>query len=335
MQEKYIGILDDNRPKSEQKKNYDMREVDLGAPSLVTKEVALLNAQNYIFRTQWHKSSCVPSSICNALWNTEKEEFADEPWYSERINKPQEGCYWYDIADKALKSVYLRKDNPEVKTEAEANAYKGKNPNTEHIQKSYLFISSDATGTAQIISVLNSGIAVPFSVFTTSKEWSREVPKIFVPDLTKATATINHAICGIPNTGYEEDGEYNFFITDSSWFGKIHLRNITQTFFEKRWKHGVIFADLEKKEVKELTKYEYTRDLSVGSRGDDVKMLQINMRELGFLSSKINGVEYEPTTYFGGLTRQAVKDYQVARNIKPSLGYFGPITRKRLHSEMK
>lgn len=334
----YTGILEDNRSQAEKKRDFDPRELDLGSLKLVSKEEAVLNAFNYISRNQWYKSSCVPSSMANALWNTEKIELADEPWYKDRINSPAQGCYWYDIANMVIKRAYKRSDCPEVKTEDEANKYKtptGIDTET-HRQKAYFFISNGTMTIVQFITLLNSNIAIPFSIYAVGKEWSRKVPKIYDKDLTIDKATINHAICAIPNTGYEEDGEYHFMITDSAHFGGFDKRTIDQSFFDIRWKHGVYFVDLEKEDTdgKIKTKYNFTRNLTVGSRGEDVKILQTILRELGFLSSKWNGVYYDPTTYFGGMTKAAVAEYQKSRNITPAVGYFGPITRKKIMSEM-
>ncbi|MBI3114448.1 MAG: peptidoglycan-binding protein [Candidatus Harrisonbacteria bacterium] len=66
--------------------------------------------------------------------------------------------------------------------------------------------------------------------------------------------------------------------------------------------------------------YSYTRNLTVGSRGDDVKALQGLLNVKGYLA-------VEPTGYFGSLTKAALAKYQAANGISPAAGYFGPITR--------
>ncbi len=65
----------------------------------------------------------------------------------------------------------------------------------------------------------------------------------------------------------------------------------------------------------------YTRDLTVGSRGDDVSSLQQTLISKGYL--KISA----PTGYFGPLTRTALAAWQAARGVSPAAGYFGPKTR--------
>ena len=69
------------------------------------------------------------------------------------------------------------------------------------------------------------------------------------------------------------------------------------------------------------TSYNYTRDLTVGSKGADVSALQSLLIAQGDL--KISA----PTGYFGALTQAALAKFQAANGIKPSSGFFGPITR--------
>lgn len=65
----------------------------------------------------------------------------------------------------------------------------------------------------------------------------------------------------------------------------------------------------------------YTRDLTIGSRGQDVVALQNKLISLGYLSSGNN------TGYFGKATKEAVIGFQISKGIYPASGYFGPVTR--------
>jgi len=73
--------------------------------------------------------------------------------------------------------------------------------------------------------------------------------------------------------------------------------------------------------------YNFTRDLTVGSEGADVTALQnfLIAQNKGAAARALGNVG--ATGYFGTYTRNAVAEYQAARNISPTLGYFGPITR--------
>lgn len=76
----------------------------------------------------------------------------------------------------------------------------------------------------------------------------------------------------------------------------------------------------------------FTRNLDLGSRGNDVLELQKFLVDVnagpkaGELAK--NGV----TTYFGNLTKSVLAEYQKSVGIKPASGYFGPSTRAYVES---
>jgi len=67
----------------------------------------------------------------------------------------------------------------------------------------------------------------------------------------------------------------------------------------------------------------FTRDLSYHDRGNDVKQLQIRLKQEGFFTLNPSGV-------FGPATLNAVDDYQRAYNL-PTTGYVGSRTRRELN----
>ena len=70
----------------------------------------------------------------------------------------------------------------------------------------------------------------------------------------------------------------------------------------------------------------FSRDLAIGSRGDDVKHLQaLLVNEVSYPAHLITG-------YFGSITREAVKRLQGKYHITPALGYFGQITKQKLQA---
>lgn len=68
----------------------------------------------------------------------------------------------------------------------------------------------------------------------------------------------------------------------------------------------------------------FTRNLTTGTQGDDVEILQKFLIDNGFL--KIT----TPTNYFGALTKTALSSWQTSVGISPASGFFGPISRKRI-----
>ncbi len=71
--------------------------------------------------------------------------------------------------------------------------------------------------------------------------------------------------------------------------------------------------------------YNFTANLTVGSRGTDVIELQKVLMAEGDLTIAA------PTGYFGALTKVAVIAYQKAHGISPTSGYVGPLTRTELN----
>ena len=84
----------------------------------------------------------------------------------------------------------------------------------------------------------------------------------------------------------------------------------------------------------QTTEPQFTRDLTIGSTGDDVRALQQLLNDLGFLIADTGpGSPGQESTYFGERTRQALIRYQQANNISPASGYFGPLTRASLQNQ--
>lgn len=70
----------------------------------------------------------------------------------------------------------------------------------------------------------------------------------------------------------------------------------------------------------------FTRNLSVGVRGDDVKCLQ------NYLIGAGQSIPAGATGYFGSQTQAAVASWQSANGVSPAAGYFGPISRSKYSS---
>jgi tripartite motif-containing protein 71 len=77
----------------------------------------------------------------------------------------------------------------------------------------------------------------------------------------------------------------------------------------------------------------FTRDLTLGSTGSDVKQLQMFLNSKGFTVAKTGaGSPGQESTYFGPLTQKALAKFQKANGITPAVGYFGPITRSFINT---
>jgi|GEM_PF-780247 len=72
--------------------------------------------------------------------------------------------------------------------------------------------------------------------------------------------------------------------------------------------------------------YTFTKPLSIGSRGEEVKMLQGVLQDLGHFSLNVSR-----TGYFGPITHRAVAEFQTSKGIE-SIGIVGPKTRGALNA---
>jgi peptidoglycan hydrolase-like protein with peptidoglycan-binding domain len=76
--------------------------------------------------------------------------------------------------------------------------------------------------------------------------------------------------------------------------------------------------------------FTFTRNLSLGSSGLDVKALQYYLNTHGFpvttTPAYAGSLGYE-TEHFGAATEKALALFQKAHGIAPVSGFFGPITR--------
>lgn len=77
----------------------------------------------------------------------------------------------------------------------------------------------------------------------------------------------------------------------------------------------------------------FTRNLTVGSSGMDVKTLQQFLNAIGFkIANSGPGSPGNETNLFGSLTKAALAKWQASVGISPASGYFGPLTRAKITS---
>ncbi|MES2223908.1 MAG: GLUG motif-containing protein [Patescibacteria group bacterium] len=74
--------------------------------------------------------------------------------------------------------------------------------------------------------------------------------------------------------------------------------------------------------------YVFSQNLTVGTNGDDIKELQKFLNTHGFTVALTGpGSVGNETTMFGAGTKAALIKFQIANNITPAIGFFGPTTR--------
>ncbi|MFA5080082.1 MAG: peptidoglycan-binding domain-containing protein [Candidatus Paceibacterota bacterium] len=79
------------------------------------------------------------------------------------------------------------------------------------------------------------------------------------------------------------------------------------------------------------TGFTFTKNLTLGSRGEDVKYLQVFLNADPETKVSVSGAGSagNETTYFGNATKAAVKKFQTKYGITPVAGYFGVISRTK------
>jgi peptidoglycan LD-endopeptidase LytH len=96
----------------------------------------------------------------------------------------------------------------------------------------------------------------------------------------------------------------------------------------------VVPAEKKVTQVQAQTKLIFTRTLSTGAKGEDVRALQ------EFLITQNKGKAAKALAKnaargnFGVLTKQALIEYQIAVGIKPASGLFGPLTRAKVNAAL-
>jgi N-acetylmuramoyl-L-alanine amidase len=69
-------------------------------------------------------------------------------------------------------------------------------------------------------------------------------------------------------------------------------------------------------------------NMTIGSRGPNVVMLQQLLSEIGYLNVPAS----IPLGYYGSMTQNAVARYQADLSVSPTAGYYGPITKNAMHN---
>ena len=125
-----------------------------------------------------------------------------------------------------------------------------------------------------------------------------------------------------------------FVVVDGKLQRILNLQELAQYYSDQeilQVEDSVIagYAKVPSRAVLGDRKYNFTRDLKIGSTGDDVQELQKYLNNNGYIVSKTGaGSPGQETKMFGRATRDALIKFQKANNITPAVGYFGPVTRK-------
>ncbi|MES3030801.1 MAG: LamG-like jellyroll fold domain-containing protein [Patescibacteria group bacterium] len=80
------------------------------------------------------------------------------------------------------------------------------------------------------------------------------------------------------------------------------------------------------------TPYSFREQLTLGSRGEAVRQLQIFLNTYGYTVSLTGpGSKGQESTYFGPATVSALVKFQLSKGITPAIGFFGPLTMQKVN----
>ncbi len=340
------GALRDDRTELQKEGAYDAREL-VTASQVEWKEKT--SWKRYPVKRQYYTGECVAQSTTKHLGiNNEREtgQYQDLSagfFYWFRVNKGTAGMIWADAMKIAttigsclgfrVKQRIRDSDievTPTEEMKKEALKYKGK-----------LYIEDKERSLDSIARIIDSrgSCLIWFWFDESGKEWWKVEPSILYPNLgTYSSGATRHALVA---TDYGiRNGKKVIKIEDSA--GNSSAENEQDRFidadFMKRCFVAGYVVDLPNEiPTPEKPKWTGTRDLKVGMRGDDVKVLQeILMIEKCFDFDTATG-------YFGGISKAGVIKLQnkyANEILKPvgltkGTGYCGKSTRDWLDKNYK
>lgn len=331
------GVLEDTRTEEQKAKDFRFEEL-FSAPTAVVfptweewkndpknqKMLSTLEVQN-----QDGSYSCLAQAVSLALAiNNYKEEgvykrMSPRMIYPYRTNKPGQGMFVGNAGDIAVnQGIAFEMLMPsEGMNEDQMNNLSDLLPSFSKIAliykpKTYVWLPVNTIDA--LIAVLATGKPAVICLRFGTGEWTKKVPVILSND-----APYGHGITALPEAFFLYEGKKAILIQDS-WGINTGLFNGRRIITEDWFTQGRVSAAIWFEDLNNLAtlnsdlrkpKYHFVRNFILGSKGSDVAMLQ---RCLGYLQDKdgyLFPLDIEPTGYFGGITRNAVKRFQTMSGI--------------------
>jgi len=339
MQEKYIGCNNDHTPEQTIKR-FQFSEV---ATASRLDWVEKTKWRTFPIRDQGQAGDCVMQTLAKLLGvnNFLEEglyvECSATDGYEQRANKAIPGCSITDVERIAAIGLTLQIFAPDQKlTEEEANKAINRTPLMRQIAK---MLAGKAivylNGIDEVASAIATGKGVMMWHKWDYNEYDKEIPTILAGSTLKnhhSTTGLDfglkggkRVIAGDDSWGYSRGANGQRFFTEE-WF--TPERNDIACYVEDLNNLAVVNPT-----ISSVTPYVFTQEIGVGSTGDEVKRLQTTLAIIkdadGYLFPI---VDVQALGTFGGITRQAVKRFQVLKGITPVTGYVGPKTIAALNS---
>jgi len=337
---KSLGLIEDPRTVEEKEKDYTSDEITFSHSPVIWKEKSEAEWRKYPVFDQAKSSSCVGQAVakCLGIENFIEEDkfvqFSARDIYTRRANRPGEGMWFQNAMEIGAKiGITFEQLMPsQGLNEIEMNKTSDRTKLTEIAGKigrggNYVCLRTNIDDIAFLIE--SEGRGVVLGVRFGSGEWNKDVP--VVKDIKPS---YGHGI--VATNAILHKGKKALVIEDSwgTTSGKNGRRILTKDWFDaKRIVYAAYYKSFDNSGIpyNEKPQHNFKKDLYYGLNKDtEVAQLQ---KCLAYLKLFPSNVDF--TGNFYSITLKAVKHFQRDNNIKPVLGYCGPLTRAKLNDIFK
>ncbi len=287
--------------------------------------------RKFLYQFQDGSSGCVSFTMAKItmilywLLNNRIVKWSPGFWYTQRINKPNEGMNFFDIVNLAANGAITNELLPsEGLSESQMNDlkitdYLKDSADGFSVSKNWIQLPLDFETVASTIENTKKPIMAWFT-FGPGEFFGTAYPKIisiFKPWTHSTTFTDTATINGIKYLVLEESSD------KEEYFQKF----ISKEFFSRcilaRYPINFKFNEIEAL----APKYTFTKNLSLGMTDPDIKFLQDILKYEGLMANNL-----QSTNYFGNITKNALIAYQNKNSISPAEGFFGRLTREKMNA---
>lgn len=353
MENQNLGVLVD--PRSPEAKQFDFKHTEIytsSVPTYLTLQAARKYVGFFPADNQNGTSSCVAHgkvlvmsifSYLQGLTYGVPVQLSSMFIYRNRVNYPGEGMIPASANMQTIKGgAPIYADMPTPATEADANNMTVDAATTKaaKLWATGKWVQLIDPKDIDTIAYVSNNLKLPLNIliYSTYSEWAREVVDIVVPGLKQSDpqAKVQHCVTVLPESAYlGVDGKKYVIIQDSALFGGFTFRSVSEEFIAERCTEADYMIAMGSAAGMEKPHVTLTEQMAVGAKGPQVLALQQCLQYMGYLPNVVNGAAFAPTSFFGGMTKNAVLKFQndhaadilIPNGLSKGNGYCGEDTR--------